>query len=163
MTNQKELLVKMVLDMWHSRIAQIDKIISEISDEKLMTEIAPGKNRGIYILGHLIAVNDKMPTLFVNSAILPLFPALYSTFFANPDKLVTDIPSVLEIKTYWKEVNSMIEKYFNSLTTDEWFQKHNSISTEEFAKEPNRNKLNIIISRTNHMSYHLGQLTLLLK
>jgi hypothetical protein len=29
------------------------------------------------------------------------------------------------------------------------------------AKEPHRNKLNLLMNRTNHLSYHLGQLVLL--
>jgi len=36
-----------------------------------------------------------------------------------------------------------------------------AVSDEDFSKEPHRNKLNVIINRTNHMSYHLGQLILL--
>ena len=34
--------------------------LDSLSDEQLQKEIAPGKNRGIYILGHLIAVHDDM-------------------------------------------------------------------------------------------------------
>jgi hypothetical protein len=46
---------------------------------------------------------------------------------------------------------------------DEWFTRHNNVSAADFANEPHRNKLNIIINRTNHTSYHLGQLVYLAK
>jgi hypothetical protein len=34
---------------------------------------------------------------------------------------------------------------------------------EDYAKDPTRNRLADLLSRTNHMSYHLGQITLALK
>jgi hypothetical protein len=36
-----------------------------------------------------------------------------------------------------------------------------TVSPEDFAKEPHRNRLNVLISRTNHMANHIGQLLLL--
>ena len=41
------------------------------------------------------------------------------------------------------------------------FEKHTAVSEEDFSKEPHRNKLNIVISRTSHLQYHTGQLVLL--
>jgi hypothetical protein len=49
------------------------------------------------------------------------------------------------------------------MKADEWFNKHTAVSAEDFAKEPHRNKLNVIVNRTNHTSYHLGQLVYLVK
>jgi hypothetical protein len=34
---------------------------------------------------------------------------------------------------------------------------------EDDAEDPTRNRLAVLLSRTNHMSYHLGQITLALK
>jgi hypothetical protein len=42
-----------------------------------------------------------------------------------------------------------------------WFAKHNAVSAEDFAKEPHRNKLNVLITRTIHQGYHLGQMNYL--
>jgi hypothetical protein len=39
--------------------------------------------------------------------------------------------------------------------------RHTAVSEADFALNPSRNKLSILISRTNHQSYHLGQLNLL--
>jgi hypothetical protein len=34
---------------------------------------------------------------------------------------------------------------------------------DDYAKDPTRNRLSVLLSRTNHMSYHLGQIPLALK
>ncbi|MBC7554999.1 MAG: hypothetical protein H7257_13600 [Taibaiella sp.] len=44
---------------------------------------------------------------------------------------------------------------------EDWFLKHNSVSAEDFVNEPHRNKLNILLTRTTHLSYHLGQFILI--
>ena len=43
---------------------------------------------------------------------------------------------------------------------DDWFSRHTAMTDEDFEKEPGRNKLSVVINRTNHMAYHLGQLVL---
>ena len=42
----------------------------------------------------------------------------------------------------------ILKQKFDALTTNQWFDKHTAVSQEEFEKEPHRNKLNIIITRT---------------
>jgi hypothetical protein len=69
-----------------------------------------------------------------------------------------ETPSVAELRKYWKEVNAKLSAAITTTTSNEWFAKHTAVSAEDFAKEPLRNKLNVLISRTNHQSYHLGQL-----
>jgi hypothetical protein len=41
--------------------------------------------------------------------------------------------------------------------------KERLMSEEDYAKDPIRNRLAVLLSRTNHLSYHLGQITLALK
>jgi hypothetical protein len=50
---------------------------------------------------------------------------------------------------------------FDSLKAEEWLEKHTAVSEEDFKQEPHRNKLNIIVTRTTHLTYHTGQLALL--
>ena len=157
MTNQTT--VKMVLDAWNSKIEQADKLFDKLTDEQLQNEVAPNRNRGIYLLGHLTAVNDKLlPLLNFGEQ---LYPQLDEVFLHNPDKSKTQTTSATELKQHWKNINSILDTHFKSLPPDEWFKKHNSISAEDFAKEPYRNKLNVLINRTNHLAYHLGQLEFL--
>ena len=152
-------MVKMVLDGWYSQIKRFDNILNSITDERLQKEIAPNKNRGIYVLGHLTAVHDGMlPILDFGDK---LYPELNEPFLKLPDKSIIQIPSAKELRTFWSEVNGMLTRHCDSLQPDEWFQKHNSVSAEDFSKEPHRNKLNIMITRTNHLSHHTGQLMLI--
>jgi hypothetical protein len=70
-TTQSNLLVKMILMAWDAQNSYLNKLISSLTDEQLAKEIAPGKNTGVYLLGHLIAVSDGMLafTRFRRSAI----------------------------------------------------------------------------------------------
>ena len=161
MEAQKKLIVKSVLDSWYSRVEAANKVFDLLTDEQLQHEVAPNKNRGIYLLGHLTAVHDKMlPLLDLEKQ---QYPQLDEAFLNKPDKTVSEIPSAKELREYWKNINSKLATHFNKLSPDEWFQKHTSVSVEDFAKEPHRNRLNVVIGRTNHLSYHLGQLAFLKK
>jgi hypothetical protein len=35
-----------------------------------------------------------------------------------------------------------------------------AVSDEEFAANPLRNRLSVVLSRTNHLAYHIGQIAL---
>ena len=149
----------MVLDEWHARVRNADTLFDKLTDEQLQKEVAPHRNRGIYLLGHLTAVHDRMlPVLNFGER---LYPHLDPLFITNPDKSKESLIPANELRGYWKNINATLTNHFNNLKADEWFQRHNSVSAEDFIKEPHRNKLNLIISRTNHLSYHSGQLIFL--
>ena len=158
-TAQSDLVTKMTLTAWNAQNGYLDKLLGELSEEQLMKEIAPGKNRGIYLLGHLIAVSDAMlPLLGFGNR---LFPSLEQAFLTTPDKAGQEMPSIAELKENLTAVNAKLKEYFAATSSAQWLEKHNSVSAEDFVKEPHRNKLNIIISRTSHMANHIGQLLLL--
>jgi hypothetical protein len=155
------LFIKMVLGAWKMQNDQVNKLLEKLTDETLLKEVAPGKNTGIYLLGHLIAVNDNLLPLFGLGE--RLHPELTNPFLKMPDKSGLEFPTPATLRSYWKEVNATLEKHFEKLSADEWFTRHNSVSPEDFAKEPHRNKLNVLMSRTTHQGYHLGQLIFLSK
>jgi hypothetical protein len=157
--DQQQLMIKMTLDAWNVYISRTDKLFNELTDEQLANEVAPGRNTGIYLLGHLAAVHDAMLPLFGLGE--KLYPELEDIFIKNPDKSGLQKPITKELRKYWLEVNTKLSDRFNQFTADEWFQKHTAVSAEDFAKEPHRNKLNVLINRTNHLSNHLGQLVFL--
>lgn len=158
-TTNQELFIKMALSAWEGQNKNLNNIVSSLTPEQLSKEIAPGKNTGIYLLGHLVAVNDAMlPILDFGEK---LFPHLEDIFIKNPDKGGAEKPSVTELKGCLEVVNKKLTEHIQSANSAEWFKKHKAVSEEDFVKEPHRNKLNIIINRTNHMSYHLGQMVLL--
>jgi hypothetical protein len=159
MTNQNQLAVKLVLDTWNSRMKQANEILNGLTDEQLQKEIAPGRNRGIYLLGHLTAVHDKMlPLLGFGEQGYPQFD---EPFLTKPDKAVAELPSAKELRAAWENVNSKLLEHFNKMEVDEWFQKHTAVSAEDFVKEPHRNRLTAVMGRTGHLAYHVGQLVLL--
>jgi hypothetical protein len=90
-----------------------------------------------------------------------LYPELYKIFIESPDKAVADIPSTQELRTAWKRQCEVMKQKFENVRPEEWLEKHTAVSAEDFAKEPHRNKLNIVITRTTHLTYHTGQLVLL--
>ncbi len=159
MTDQTNLFAKMVVDAWHSKTKQFDKLLAELSDEQLMNEVSPGRNRGIYLLGHLTAmVGFMMPQLGFGENPTPQLAPL---FVQTPDKSISDIPSVAALRGEWTRAKTLLDEHIAATEPQEWFQKHSSISAEDFAKEPHRNRLNLLLSRASHFDYHLGQLIFL--
>jgi hypothetical protein len=152
-------VVKMIFDRWNGLIKQFDAALDAITDEQLQREVFPGKNRGIYLLGHLIAVHDDMLRLLDMGE--KLYPELYETFIKMPDKAVAEIPSAQTLRVYWKKQTAVMAEKFNALQADEWFEKHTAVIAEDFANEPHRNKLNIILTRVTHLAHHEGQFILL--
>ena len=153
------LLVKMVLDRWNGSLVNLNKYLDALTDEQLLKEIAPGKNRGIYLLGHLIAVHDDMLTLLDMGD--KKFPELQEPFLKQADKVATQIPSAADLRAIWKKQGDLLREKFEQLTPEQWLEKHTAVTEEDFVKELHRNKLNIIITRTSHLQYHTGQLALL--
>lgn len=151
--------IKMVFDRWNAAIANWDNILNELSDETLLKQIAPNKNRGIYLLGHMIAVHDDMLKLLDLGD--KQYPELYDPYIKSADNPNTQYPSVSELRGYWSRQCEALKQKFESLNPEDWFEKHTAISEEDFAKEPHRNKLNIILNRTTHLAYHTGQLQVL--
>ena len=158
-TTQSGLLVKMILMGWDAQNSYLNKLISSLTDEQLAKEIAPGKNTGVYLLGHLIAVSDGMlPLLGFGDR---LFPEMEEVFIKNPDRSGQVFPPVTELKQRLEAVNTKLNSHFRSTEVDGWLSRHTAVSSEDFVKEPHRNKLNVVINRTGHMAYHIGQMRLI--
>ena len=159
MKDQQQLLITMTLSAWESNIKRTDKAFDSLSDQQLSHEISPNRNSGIYLLGHLVAVHDAIPVLLGTGP--KMYPQLEAPFITSPDKSGQSFPATKDLRVYWKEVNARIAGQISKWSPEDWLSKHTAVSLEDFAKEPHRNRLNIIINRTNHLSYHLGQLILL--
>lgn len=153
------LFVKMVIDRWDGSIINLNKHLDALTDEQLQKEIAPGKNKGTYLLGHLIAVHDDMLRLLDLGE--KLFPELIEPFIKQADKTTTQLPTASELRAFWTKQCELFQEKFDKMKPEEWFEKHTAVTEEDFVKEPHRNKLNIIITRTSHLQYHTGQMALL--
>jgi uncharacterized damage-inducible protein DinB len=153
-----ELPVKVAINSWRLVVERADETFSQLTEDQLLREVAPGKNRVVYLLGHLVAVHDRMFSIL---GLGPrLHPDLDAVFIDNPDRAVSEKPSAGQLKQYWHEVNETLLLQFQSLSADEWLLQHRSMSEEDYAKDPTRNRLAVLLSRTNHLSYHLGQVML---
>ena len=159
--DQKLLFIKMVLSNWQMQNQRLTALFNKLSDDELAQETAPGRNSGIYLLGHMTAVHDAMlPLLGFGDR---LFPELEETFIRNPDRSGLPTPATATLRQYWTAVSTALDQHTNNLPAGDWFTRHGAVSEEDFLKEPHRNKLNIMINRTNHLSTHLGQLIYLVK
>ncbi|WP_207421565.1 DinB family protein [Desertivirga brevis] len=157
-TNQQEVLVKMVLDTWYAKTAQLDKLLSDLSDEQLMEEVAPGRNRGFYLLGHLTTLADSIfPLLGYEKQAAHL----WEPYVKMPDKKNDDLPTVSDLRKDWTIVITVLREKLAGISVQEWFEKHTAVTKEDFLREPHRNKLNVILSRLGHLDYHLGQMQFL--
>lgn len=157
----ENLFIKMAVMAWESQVKLGDKILSKLNEQQLMSEVVPSKNRGAYILGHLIAVSDSMlPLVF---SVESQYPHLLPIYIKTPDKQIENNHSIDDLRAKWDSMNKRLLELIDQMPIEGWLEKHNSISKEDFIKEPHRNKLNVLINRTSHLAYHLGQLALLNK
>jgi len=153
-TNE-ELLGVTALNSWKLVIGRFEKHLDMITDEDLQRQVAPGRNRLFYLLGHLTAVHDRMfPLLGLGER---LYPGLDTPYITNPDREVTDPISASDLRKAWTEVNRKLTAAFERFTPEDWLQKHTAVSDEDFVKDPTRNRLAVVMSRINHASFHSGQ------
>lgn len=154
-----EIWTKQVLDSWNYQIKASNKLINVLRDEQLVKEIATGKNRGTYLLAHMVADHDGMvPLLGLGEK---SYPELETVYIRNPDKSGLQETDTQQLREYWNVVNEKLNQHFANFSNEDWFQRHTAATEEAFTIEPHRNKLNILISRTVHLAYHLGQMALL--
>ena len=156
--NVNDLIVTMAVLAWKSNNERLSKFVGKLTDEQLVRDIAPGKNSGSYLLGHLTAVHDNMLPLLDFSE--KLFPQLDKIFVTSPDKAHPQ-PPVSDLRKMWKDVTDKLNSRIDATSTTNWFLRHTAVSEDDFEKEPHRNKLNVLLNRTTHLSYHFGQLILL--
>ncbi len=153
-----QLTVTIIIASWKNTLGRADKLFSTLTEEQFLREVAPGKNRILYLLGHLTAVHDGLHTILgLGERMHPEFEAI---FVSKPDRAIEPLPSISELKKYWTEVNSSLLEKFARLLPEEWLQRHMAMSNADYAKDPTRNRLSVLLSRTNHLSYHLGQIIL---
>ena len=153
--------VALGLKAWRAQVERADKLFGSLSSEEVQREIAPGRNRLLYLWGHLTAIHDAMrPLLGLGERLHPEFD---TAFVSNPDKSQAATPSHDEVRQAWNAVNTDLLKGMEGMSWSDWLQRHTAVSEEDFAKDASRNRFAVLLSRTNHLSYHLGQAVLGLK
>ena len=153
-----EPLIATVVSSWKQIVNRLDERLTSLGDEQLQKQVAPNKNRLFYLFGHLTAVHDRMlPLLGIGER---LHPELDEAYISNPDRSISDPFSAADLKHAWSEVNAAITSAVEKFSADDWLKKHTAVSDEDFSKDPTRNRLAVFLSRTNHASFHTGQMAL---
>lgn len=143
---------------WNIHIERGTKAFDRMTEEQLQLEVSPGRNRVIYILGHLIAIHDALlPLLRISDR---LYPELDRPFVSNPDRAVESGLTGNDLKLKWNEVNRALEIGFAGISPKDWTTRHNAVSVEDFEKEPHRHRFSVFLSRSAHLAMHLGQIRL---
>jgi hypothetical protein len=151
-------LVDAALRAWKLNTDRVEKFFLALSEDQLQQEIAPDRNRLIYLWGHLAAVNDGLfPLLGIGPR---LHPELDATFLTSPDRAVATLPSASALKDIAAEIDRELWKAFSQWTASDWVAKHTAVSDDDFGREPHRNRFSVLLSRTSHMAFHYGQAVL---
>jgi hypothetical protein len=148
----------LAVKLWKTQIDRADKLFGSLSSEEVLREIAPGRNRVLYLWGHLTAIHDAMlPLLGLRERLYPDFDV---AFVSHADRSLADMPSHEQVRGAWNAVNAELSKGFQKMSWNDWGQRHSAVSEEDFAKDASRNRFAVLLNRTNHLSYHLGQAVL---
>ena len=152
-----EVVIQTAISSWEQVINRVGTLCSSCSEEQLLVGVAPGKNRILYLWGHLTAVNDAMfGVLRLGER---LHPELDAVFIAQPDRSMA-LPTSAGIARCWESIQTELRLRFTALSPNGWLERHGNVSAEEFERNPTRNRLAVLLNRTNHASYHLGQMML---
>src|ERR1700704_699217 len=109
------------LKTWKTQIERADKLFGSLSSEDVLQEIAPGRNRLLYLWGHLTAIHDAMlPLLGMGERLHPEFDV---AFVSNPDKSQAAIPSHEQVRLAWKSVNGELSKGVEIMSWSDWAQR----------------------------------------
>jgi DinB superfamily len=152
-----QIFITTAISSWQQVVTRIGALCLGLNEEQLLVEIAPGKNRILYLWGHLTAIDDAMFTVLRLGE--RLHPELDAIFVKQPDRSMP-LPASAEIAKSWDAIHTALPSRFTTLGPHEWLERHGSVSAEEFEQNPARNRLAVLLSRTNHASYHLGQMML---
>lgn len=108
-------LIDSALRGWKSNVERADKLFGALSPDQLEQEVAPGRNRLIYLWGHLAAVNDGLlPLLGIGERLHLEFDGM---FISNPDKSVQLTVSGQSLKAAWRPDDGLAHRRDSVLPT----------------------------------------------
>lgn len=149
---------KYLAAQYDSMVNWVNGNIDPLTDDELKMELSPGKNHGIWILGHLIVSDDDF-SLYMGKGDL-LFPEYYEIFGAKSklQPVESYAPASL-LRKQWKEVIEKNKKIYAELTDEELKLPHAKV--DEFENDFFKTKENIAKFWQLHQMYHAGQLSIL--
>src|SRR5258708_1793187 len=152
-----QIFIAAAISSWQQVVARVGDLCLSLNEEQLLVEVTPGKNRILYLWGHLTAIHDGMFSVLRLGE--RLHPELDAIFITQPDRSMP-LPTSAEIAKCWEAVHTALLSTLTTLGPHEWSERHGNVSAEEFEQNSTRNRLAVLLSRTNHASYHFGQMML---
>jgi len=150
--------IEICLLQWTTYNTRMQKVLDTINDQNFNSPITPGGNSPSWLLGHLVDTDDKLLELFGIQK--RLFPELEKIYHHERGTNQAGHLSKAELTSKWKAISAELDKAFKSWNEKDWMGKHTAVSEEDFKKEPQRNKLNVMLSRVSHKASHLGQIAM---
>lgn len=154
MKTEEELAFKLqgniIFMSWLLQNRKISDLIKRLGDDELKKEVAPGRNSGLYLLGHLIASNDLLQPLFGFGE--KMYPEYEKIFLCTPDKCAQKFPQADQMKLQWFALNDHLRDKFAEMDEKKWNTESHLLNE----------RLSAMLNIVNHQSYHLGQLIFLL-
>jgi hypothetical protein len=150
---------KMFYDQWKMVITDwVNGMLGKMSDDDFKIEISPGKNHGVFLLGHFIGSEDDL-SVFLGKGDY-MFPEYQKIFMGKVTLLSPqEYPSVSEMKENWKKVCGKSEKIYLELTDEELNEPHAMIKDPE--KDYFKTKARVLMAWQLHQAYHAGQLAII--
>jgi hypothetical protein len=152
----ENIFTQTVLNSWKAVSRRIDDLAVKFPAEHFDARVAPDGNRVVYLFGHLAVAHDRMFTLLRIGK--RLHPELDDAYFDNPDRTFPDPMSPADLTAALNEIHIALNRAFDALAPADWLQRHSEVAEAEFTENPTRNRLAILLSRTNHASLHTGQI-----
>ena len=152
-----QIFIAAAISSWQQVVTRVGALCLSLNEEQLLVEVAPGKNRILYLWGHLTAIHDAMFSVLRLGE--RLHPELDAIFITQPDRSMP-LQTSAEIAECWEGIHTELLSRFTSLSPNEWLERHGNVSAEEFEQNSTRNRLAVLLNRTNHASYHFGQMML---
>lgn len=113
----EQALIDSALRSWRSNMDRAGKFFGSLTSDELELEVAPTRNRLVYIWGHRIAFNE---------GILPLFefgprrhPELDRLFVSRPDRAVSQILNGPDLNNIWTQLDAALRAEFQKLSPSE--------------------------------------------
>ena len=150
---------KKFMQQYELMVGWINETMKGLSDDDFKQELSPGKNHGVWLLGHMIVCDDDF-SLYMGKGNL-LYPE-YAEIFGQGGKIqpAENYPSVAELRNCWTKVCEKNMKIYPELKDSEFDEPHALVKDPEtdFFKTKGR----VIMAWQLHQMYHDGQLGVLL-
>lgn len=150
------------IEQWSIMARWISNTISRLSDEDLARTIAPNRNHGIWILGHLVQSEDELAVyLGKGDYLFPEYEALFG--MGSPLLPIAQYPTAVLLRQQWAQAVARNQTALAAFADAEWNEPHTRIGNDspldnDFFKTKGRCLAIWIL----HQTLHLGQLNVLL-